>query len=127
MSRLESVVPGKADVRRPVRIYGFTPSSHRALSQFPLSRRGQPDGPFVERPVKQPVSRDGFDHRPILPEECRGVVNVGSLHLDTASLSGPVVRHLKMKRIARRIRAFIGRPALAAHLVSPMVRRTGTL
>jgi hypothetical protein len=85
-----------------------------------FSRHGQLDCPVVARSVEQAISRDGFDHRPVLPEECRGVVNVGCLHFDTASLSSAVVRHLKMERVGCRLPVFVGRPAFAAHLVSPL-------
>src|SRR5713226_1985185 len=64
-----------------------------------------------------PIRRD---HRPVLPEECRGVVNVGRLHFDAASLSSALVRYLKMERVGCRPGVFAGRPAFAAHLVSPL-------
>jgi hypothetical protein len=54
-----------------------------------------------------------------LPEECRGVVNVGRVHFDTASLSSAIVRYLKMERVGYRLRVFVGRAAFASHLVSP--------
>jgi hypothetical protein len=74
------------------------------------------------------AAREGWQPGPpVLPEECRGVVNVGRLHFDAASLSCALVRYLKMERVGYRLRVFIGRPAFAAHLVSPFVRRTGTL
>ena len=63
-----------------------------------------------------PIRRD---HRPVLPEESRGVVNVGRLDFDAASLSSALVRYLKMERVGYRLRVFSGRPAFAAHLVSP--------
>ena len=61
-----------------------------------------------------------IDHRPVLPEGRRGVVNVGRLHFDAASLSSALVRYLKMERVSYRPRVFAGRPAFAAHLVSPL-------
>jgi hypothetical protein len=85
-----------------------------------LSRRGQLDRPVVASSIDQTISRHGLDHRPVLPEECRGVVNVWRLHLDAASLSPALVRYLKMKRVSCGLRAIGSRPAFAAHLVSPL-------
>jgi len=85
-----------------------------------LSRRGQLDRPVVASSIDQTISRHGLDHRPVLPEECRGVVNVGRMHFDAASLSSALVRYLKMERVGYRLRVFAGRPAFAAHLVSPL-------
>jgi hypothetical protein len=50
-----------------------------------------------------PIRRD---HRPVLPEESRGVVNVGRLDFDAASLSSALVRYLKMERVGYRLRVF---------------------
>jgi hypothetical protein len=85
-----------------------------------LSRRGQLDRPVVASSTDQTISGHGLDHRPVLPEECRGVVNVWRLHLDAASLSAALVRYLKMERVSYSPRAIGSRPAFAAHLVSPL-------
>src|SRR5260370_12041102 len=77
------------------------------------------DYQVVARPADQTISCHGLDHRPVLPEEFRGVVNAWCLHLDAARLSSAVVRNLKMERVGYRLRVFAGRPAFAAHLVSP--------
>jgi hypothetical protein len=84
-----------------------------------LSRHGQLDRSVAARSIEQAISSDGFDHRPVLPEKCRGVVNVGRLHLDTASLSSTVVRHLKMEPEGDRLPDFVCRPAFAAHFGVP--------
>jgi len=96
-----------------------------SADEWDLSRFGQLDCPVFARSADQTVSSHGFDHRPVLPEECRGVV--GRLHFDAASLSSALVRYLKVECVGYRLIVFIGRPAFAAHLVSPFVRRTGTL
>ena len=84
------------------------------------SRHGQLDYPVVASPADQTISSHGLDHRPVFPEEFRGVVNVWRLHFDAASLSSPLVRYLKMERVAYCLRAFPGRPAFAAHWCPPI-------
>jgi hypothetical protein len=88
-----------------------------------LSRNGQLDCPVVASSTDKTILSHRLDHRPVLPEKCPGVVNVGRLHSDAASLSSALVRYLKMKRVGYRLRDFASRSAFAAHLVSPFVRR----
>jgi hypothetical protein len=85
------------------------------------SRNGQLDCPVVARSTDEAIPSHGLDHRPVLPEKCRGVLNVGRLHFDAASLSSALVRDLKMKRVGYRLRDFVSRSAFAAHLVSPLL------
>src|SRR6266478_9226851 len=85
-----------------------------------ISRHGQFDCPVIARFSDYTRSSHGLDHRPALPKECRGVLNIGRLHLDAAGLSSAVVRYLKMECVACRLRVFVVRPAFAAHLVSPL-------
>ena len=58
-----------------------------SADEWDLSRFGQLDCPVVTRSADQTVSSHGLDYRPVLPEESRGVLNVGCLHFDAASLS----------------------------------------
>src|ERR1700682_5725311 len=85
-----------------------------------LSRNGEPDRPVVASSTDKTISSHRLDHRPVLPEKCRGVVNVGRLHSDAAVLSSALVRYLKMKRVGYHISDFASRSAFAAHLVSPL-------
>lgn len=91
------------------------------------SGNDQLDRPVAVRLAGETLSSQGLDHRPVLPKECRGRLNVGRLYFDAAGLSSAVVGYLKMERIGYRLRVLVGRLAFAAHLVSPLVRRTGTL
>jgi hypothetical protein len=90
-----------------------------------LTRNRQFDYAVVARFAVETVSSHGLDHQPVLPKECRRVLNVGRLHFNAAGLSSALVRYLKMERVGYRLRVLVGRPAFAAHLVSP--RRIGTL
>jgi hypothetical protein len=65
------------------------------------------------------------DRRPVLPEECCSVVDVGRLHFDATSLSRALVRYLKMERVGYRPRVLVDRLAFAAHLVSPLCVELG--
>src|SRR6476661_9084716 len=80
----------------------FQPSSPAAGSTpgggLP-SRNDQLDRPVAVRCADETISGQGFDHRPILPKECRGRLNVGRLYLDAAGLSSALVGYLKMERI----------------------------
>src|SRR5882724_11342037 len=89
-----------------------------ATSGFRLSRHSQLDFPAVASLVALTISGHGLDQRPVLPEERRGLENVRRLHVDAASLSSAIDRNLKMERVG--LRAFVGRLAFAAHLVSPL-------
>src|SRR5436190_812812 len=84
----------------------------------------------VKKPKKEKIetiSRHGLNHRPILPETCCGVANVGRLDRDAASLSSAPVRYLKMERVARRLRFFASRLTFAAHRCPPFVTNRDTL
>jgi len=84
------------------------------------SRHGQPDRAVVAGRSDQTISSHRLDHRPVVPQECRGIGNALRFNLDAASLSSALVRYLKMKRVGCRLGVFAGRPASAAHLVSPL-------
>src|SRR5882724_4457135 len=50
-----------------------------------ISRHGQLDCPVIARFSDYSHSSHGLDHRPVLSKKCRGVLNIGPLHLDAAS------------------------------------------
>jgi hypothetical protein len=64
-----------------------------------------------------------FDSWPVLTEEVRCVVVIVRFHSNAAGLSAGAVRYLKMKIEADGFRILFDRLTVAAHLVSPRLRR----
>ena len=64
-----------------------------------------------------------FDCWPVLAENVRCVGEIARLHSNTAGLSAGTVRYLKVKIETDCLRLLFDRLAIAAHLVSPSLRR----
>src|SRR5882757_3237183 len=84
---------------------------HRKLDLRPVSSRGQR------------FASHQFDRWPVLAEEVRCVVVIVRLHSNAASLSAGAVRYLKVKIEADGFRILFDRLIIAAHLMSPLLRR----
>src|ERR1700750_2913774 len=89
----------------------WLPGRHRKLDLRPVGSRGQR------------FAGHQFDRWPVLTEEVRCVVVIVRLYSDAAGLSAGAVRDLKVKIEANGFRILFDRLIIAAHLVSPLLRR----
>ncbi len=98
----------------------FTPA--REIRNSGCARLGRRHGDRDLRSVSghgQRFASHQFDCWPVLAEKVRCVVEIASLHSNTAGLSAGAVRYLKVKIEADCLRLLIDRLIIAAHLVSP--------